>query len=96
MSKSSLLNGKIRVGLGQTKSGKVLEASNYYGLYSKSQTYSQQIEVLKNSLHDHLNSGKRVFFNNGRNYREVNASWLQEHITTLFNEWYEKEDCKAS
>ncbi len=88
MNKTKKLNGVIKVGLGQSPTGKILGGARWYNFYLK-QSAEEQVKGLLNVLEDHLKTNRKIFYShNNRKYVEVNVNWVQKHctdLTELFN-----------
>ena len=85
MAKKKLLNGTIKVGLGQSKSGKVLDKdTHYYGFSSRSDNEITQENKLVTILSEYNETKKPLFYShNGRAYVEVNALWIANKIQEI-------------
>jgi len=83
MNKTKKINGVIRVGLGQSPSGKFLQDSLYYNLSAKL-SKDEQIKTLNEALKYHLETNKRMFYSHTkRKYIEINEAWIQSRIIEL-------------
>ena len=85
MRRSIKLNGTIKVGLGQSPSGKVLDGSTRYThFYTSHENEQEQIDKLKTALQWHKETGKKMFYShNYRAYREITEDWINNRIEML-------------
>ena len=63
---------KIRIGLGQTKTGKILDGSTTYFVINKRTGQNEK----DNAIRQHLKTKKPIFVTNGRGYREITLEQL--------------------
>jgi hypothetical protein len=91
MGKGKSYNGTIRVGLGQTKSGKILDRNtHWYHLYKG---FMSNIGAISQALQDHDNTGKPVFYSdNGKGYVEIDYNELNSMIENEREYHYGKSD----
>ena len=83
MRRSVKLNGTIKVGLGQSPSGKVLDGNTrYLHFYTSHDSKQEQIDKLKTALQWHKETGKRMFYSY-RSYREIKEDWIINRIKML-------------
>ena len=84
MAKRKLLNGTIKVGLGQSKSGKILDRNtHYYHFYSSDDDIAQERKLVE-ILSEYNETKKPLFYShNGRAYVEVNALWIANKIQEI-------------
>lgn len=85
MGKSVKLNGTIKVGLGQSKSGKILDRDtkcvHFYTSYEDEKEQIRKLLVARN-LHDE--SGKPMFYShNSKAYQEITRDWINNRIKEL-------------
>ena len=85
MAKKKLLNGVIKIGLGQSKSGKILDRNtHYYHFYSKIDNEITQEKKLVELLTEHNETKKRMFYSqNDKAYVEVTALWVANKIQEI-------------
>ena len=79
------LNGTIKVGLGQSKSGKVLDVSTQYmHLYASHEDVQEQVRKLQTVLQWHWETGKEMFYShNSRGYQNITGDWIIDRIREL-------------
>ena len=79
------LNGTIKVGLGQSKSGKVLDANTQYmHLYASHESIQEHIRKLQTVLQWHRETGKEMFYShNSRGYQNITGDWIINRIREL-------------
>ena len=79
------LNGTIKVGLGQSKSGKVLDANTQYiHLYASHEDAQEQVRKLQTVLQWHRETGKEMFYShNSRGYQKITGDWIINRIREL-------------
>lgn len=65
---------KIRIGLGQTKSGKILDGSTTYFVVNNRTGQNEK----NNAIKQHLETNKPIFVTNGRGYREITLEQLRK------------------
>lgn len=84
MAKKKLLNGTIKVGLGQSKSGKILDRNtHYYHFYSSDDDITQERKLVE-VLSEYNETKKPLFYShNNRAYVEVNALWIANKIQEI-------------
>ena len=63
---------KIRIGLGQTKTGKILDGSTTYFVINKRTGQNEK----DHAIMQHLEAKKPIFVTNGRGYREITLEQL--------------------
>lgn len=84
MGKSVKLNGTIKVGLGQSKSGKILDRDTKYVHFYSSNDENEQIRRLMLALQLHGESGKKMFYShNSKAYQEITRDWINKRIKEL-------------
>lgn len=85
MGKLVKLNGTIKVGLGQSKSGKILDRNTKYAhFYTSHEDEKEQIRKLLVARNWHDESGKPMFYShNNRAYREITRDWINNRIKEL-------------
>ena len=85
MAKKKLLNGNIKVGLGQSKSGKVLDKdTHYYHLSSRLDNEITQENILVAILSEYNDTKKKMFYSqSGKAYIEVSARWVANKIQEI-------------
>jgi hypothetical protein len=64
---------KIRIGLGQTKSGKILDRNTTYFVINKRSGQNEKDRAIM----QHLETKKPIFVTNGRGYREITLEQLR-------------------
>lgn len=91
MTKIIKLNGTIKVGLGQSKSGKVLDASTQYmHLYASHEDVQEQVRKLQTVLQWHRETGKPMFYShNSRGYQKITGDWISNRINVLHDRFME-------
>jgi hypothetical protein len=79
------LNGTIKVGLGQSPSGKVLDANTQYmHLYSSHEGAQEQVRKLQTVLQWYRETGKEMFYShNSRGYQKITGDWVVKRIKEL-------------
>ena len=79
------LNGTIKVGLGQSKSGKVLDANTQYmHLYASHEDAQEQVRKLQTVLQWYRETGKEMFYShNSRGYQKITGEWIVKRIKEL-------------
>lgn len=79
------LNGTIKVGLGQSKSGKVLDANTQYmHLYASHEDAQEQVRKLQTVLQWYRETGKEMFYShNSRGYQNITGDWIINRIREL-------------
>ena len=85
MARINKLNGTIKVGLGQSKSGKVLDANTQYmHLYASHEDVQEQVRKLQTVLQWHRETGKEMFYShNSRGYQNITGDWIINRIREL-------------
>ena len=85
MARTIKLNGTIKVGLGQSKSGKVLDANTQYmHLYASHEDVQEQVRKLQTVLQWHRETGKEMFYShNSRGYQNITGDWIINRINEL-------------
>ena len=93
MTKIKKLNGTIKVGLGQSPSGKKLGETSWYNFYL-SQKAIDQASALKRALKDSERTNRKMFYShNGKKYIEININWIYQKIVNLQDLFDEEEKC---
>jgi hypothetical protein len=64
---------KIRIGLGQTKSGKILDRNTMYFVINKRTGQNEKDHAIR----QHLETKKSIFVTNGRGYRKITLEQLR-------------------
>ena len=84
MARINKLNGTIKVGLGQSPSGKVLESAQFVHFYTKHEDEQEQIRKLRVALQWHRETGKKMFYShNSRGYQKITEDWIINRINEL-------------
>lgn len=85
MARTIKLNGTIKVGLGSSPSGKILDRNTQcVHFYSKHEDNQNQIRKLQVALQWHRETGKCMFYaGNGRAYVEITKEWIENRINEL-------------
>ena len=85
MARTIKLNGTIKVGLGQSKSGKVLDANTQYmHLYASHEDAQEQVRKLQTVLQWYRETGKEMFYShNSRGYQKITEDWIINRIQAL-------------
>ena len=85
MARINKLNGSIKVGLGQSKSGKVLEANTQYmHLYASHEDVQEQVRKLQTVLQWYRETDKEMFYShNSRGYQKITGDWIINRIREL-------------
>ena len=85
MARTIKLNGTIKVGLGQSKSGKVLDANTQYmHLYASHEDVQEQVRKLQTVLQWYRETGKEMFYShNSRGYQKITGDWIINRIRKL-------------
>lgn len=85
MARTIKLNGTIKVGLGQSPSGKVLDANTQcVHFYTMHEDAKEQVRKLRVALQWHRETGKKMFYSrNYRAYEEITEDWLINRIQAL-------------
>ena len=85
MARINKLNGTIKVGLGQSKSGKVLDANTQYmHLYASHEDVQEQVRKLQTVLQWYRETGKEMFYShNSRGYQKITGDWIINRINEL-------------
>ena len=88
------LNGTLKVGLGQSKSGEVLDGNTQYvHFYTSKEDEIKQIKKLNTALRWHKANRKPMFYShNGRAYQEVKAEWIVDRMCALQKAYTENND----
>ena len=88
MRKSVKLNGTIKVGLGQSKSGKILDRdTKCVHFYTSHEDEKEQIRKLMVARAWHNESGKPMFYShNSRAYQKITIDWINNRIEKLMDE----------
>lgn len=79
------LNGTIKVGLGQSPSGKILDRNTQcVHFYTSHENEEKQIDKLKTALGWHKENKKPMFYShNSKAYREIDETWILNRIKML-------------
>jgi len=79
------LNGTIKVGLGQSPYGNILDRDTWYvHFYSSHEDEKAQIKKLKTALGWHNENKKPMFYShNCKAYQEINEAWILDRIKIL-------------
>lgn len=79
------LNGTIKVGLGQSKSGKILDGNTQYmHFYNTHESVQEQVRKLQTVLLWHRDTGKEMFYShNSRGYQKITGDWIANRIVAL-------------
>ena len=82
------LNGVIKVGLGQSPSGKILERNtHFYHFTSRRDTDEKQANALLEVLKEHNETKRRMFYtHNNKAYVEVKEDWVRNKIQELLEQ----------
>ena len=85
MAKSVKLNGTIKVGLGSSPSGKILDRDTQcVHFYSTHEDNAEQVRKLRVALQWHMETGKRMFYSrNNRAFVEITKGWIENKIVEL-------------
>jgi hypothetical protein len=84
MTRINKLNGTIKVGLGQSPSGKVLGDTQYMHLYASHEDAQEQIRKLQTVLQWYRETGKEMFYShNSRGYQKITGDWISNRIREL-------------
>ncbi len=84
MARTIKLNGTIKVGLGQSPSGKILESAQFVHFYTKHEDAKEQVRKLRVALQWHRETGKKMFYSrNYRAYEEITEDWITNRIREL-------------
>ena len=84
MARTIKLNGTIKVGLGQSPSGKVLGDTQYMHLYASHEDAKEQVRKLRVALQWHRETGKEMFYShNSRGYQKITEDWIINRIKEL-------------
>lgn len=93
--KQKKLNGTIKVGLGQSPSGKILDDGTHWYHFYSSDTAIGQIKKMSHALRDASERKKKTFYShNDRKYVEVSREWLEARYNGLIDLANEKESSK--
>ena len=79
------LNGTIKVGLGQSPYGKILDRNTQcVHFYCSHENEEKQIDKLKTALGWHKENGKPMFYShNCKAYQEIDETWILDRIKAL-------------
>jgi hypothetical protein len=89
------LNGVIKVGLGQSPSGKILEYGTHWYHFYSSDAAIDQIKEMSHALHDASEGKRKTFYShNNRKYVEVSREWLEARYNDLIDLANEEESSK--
>lgn len=95
MAKKKKLNGTIKVGLGQSPSGKVLDYGTHWYHFCSSDAAIDQMKKMSRVLHDATERKRKTFYShNNKKYVEVSLGWLQLRCTDLTDLLDEEESSK--
>ena len=95
MAKKKKLNGTIKVGLGQSPSGKVLDYGTHWYHFCSSDAAIDQMKKINHVLHDVAERKKKTFYShNNRKYVEVSGEWLEARYNDLIDLANEEESSK--
>ena len=84
MARTIKLNGTIKVGLGQSPSGKILESAQFVHFYTKHEDAKEQVRKLRVALQWHRETGKKMFYShNSRGYQKITEDWIINRIQAL-------------
>ena len=84
MARTIKLNGTIKVGLGQSPSGKILEGAQFVHFYMKHEDEKEQARKLRVALQWHRETGKKMFYShNSRGYQKITEDWIINRIQAL-------------
>ena len=85
MARTNKLNGTIKVGLGQSPSGKVLDwNTQYVHFYMSHEDAKEQVRKLRVALQWHRETGKEMFYShNSRGYQKITEDWIINRINEL-------------
>lgn len=85
MARTIKLNGTIKVGLGQSPSGKILDRNTQYvHFYMSHEDAKEQVRKLRVALQWHRETGKEMFYShNSRGYMEITKEWIYNRIREL-------------
>ena len=87
------LNGTIKVGLGQTPSGKMLDYGTHWYHFNSSDAAIDQMKKMSRVLHDAIERKRKTFYSqNNRKYVEVSLKWLQLRYADLMD-LLDEEEC---
>lgn len=79
------LNGTIKVGLGQSPSGKILDRDTQcVHFYCSHEDEEKQIKKLRTALGWHSENEKPMFYShNSRAYQKIDETWILNRIKAL-------------
>jgi hypothetical protein len=84
MARTIKLNGTIKVGLGQSPSGKILEDAQFVHFYAMHEDAKEQVRKLRVALQWHRETGKEMFYShNSRGYQKITEDWIINRINAL-------------
>ena len=85
MAKSVKLNGTIKVGLGSSPSGKILDRNTRcVHFYSTHEDNAEQVRKLNVALQWHNETNKRMFYShNSKAFVEIDVLWIKNRIQEL-------------
>ena len=85
MARTIKLNGTIKVGLGQSPSGKILDrGTQFVHFYAAHESEEAQAKKLSHALQWHKENWNRMFYShNSRAYQEITKEWIEERIEKL-------------
>jgi len=85
MARTIKLNGTIKVGLGQSPSGKILDRDTQcVHFYTKHEDAKEQVRKLRVALQWHRETGKKMFYShNSRGYQKITEDWIINRIREL-------------
>ena len=95
MAKKKKLNGTIKVGLGQSPSGKILDYGTHWYYFYSSDAAIGQIKKVSHALRDASERKRKTFYShNNRKYVEVSKEWLEARCNDLIDLANEEESSK--
>lgn len=95
MAKKKKLNGVIKVGLGQSPSGKILDYGTHWYHFYSSDTAIDQIKEISHALRDASERKRKTFYShNNRKYVEVSREWFEARYNDLIDLANEEESSK--
>ena len=95
MAKIKKLNGTIKVGLGQSPSGKILDYGTHWYHFNSSDAAIGQMKKMSHVLHDATERKRKTFYShNNRKYVEVSREWLEARCNDLIDLADEEESSK--
>jgi len=92
MAKIKKLNGTIKVGLGQSPSGKILDHDTHWYHFYSSDAAIDQMKKISHALHDATERKTKTFYSHyNRKYVEVSREWLEARCNDLIDLTNEEE-----